>query len=73
MTQFSEIMTLINSLSLLSEDELTERISSEVSRAKQSGQFDYDKISHSVMAILPYLSQAQQQKILSILDQIKNA
>ena len=48
-----------------------QELAKNVAKQKQNGTFDFDSISQSINAILPYLSEEQRQNIMTLLSTIK--
>lgn len=55
----------------MNQSELMNELKKNVSKQKQDGSFDYNKLSSTIEQVLPYLSQDQQKNLMSILNQIK--
>ena len=51
--------------------ELMQELLKNVQKSKQDGSFDFEKLAGSIKQILPYLSQEQQNSVMTILNQIK--
>ena len=69
---FSEnIENLYDKYKNLTQEELMQELAKNVAKQKQNGTFDFDNISQSINAILPYLSEEQKQNIMSLLSVIK--
>ena len=52
-------------------NQLMEELLKNVTKSKSEGNFDFEKISESIKQIMPYLTQEQQQNIMTILHKIK--
>lgn len=69
---FSEnVENLYDKYKNFTQDELLQELAKNVANQKQNGTFDFDSISKSINAILPYLSEEQRQNILSLLSTLK--
>ena len=51
--------------------ELMQELKNQVSKQKQEGTFDYNKLSSTINQVLPYLSDNQKNNLLSILNSLK--
>ena len=70
--EFSEnVENLYDKYKNFTQDELMQELAKNVAKQKQNGTFDFDSISQSINAILPYLSEEQRQNIMTLLSTIK--
>ena len=69
--QEQKVEDLYNTYKDMNSTELMQELFKNVQKSKQDGSFDFLKLSESVKQILPYLSQEQQNSVMSILNQIK--
>ena len=61
----------VSQYSNLSKDEMMSKLFSEVGSLKQSGKFDYEKISNMAENIKGYLTTEQQKSLEKLLKQIR--
>ena len=69
--QDQKVEDLFNKYKDMNSFELMQELLKNVQKSKQDGSFDFEKLAESIKQILPYLSQEQQNSVMTILNQIK--
>lgn len=55
----------------MDQNSLMQELVSQVSKQKQDGTFDYDKLNKTIQSVMPYLTEQQKNNLLSIISQLK--
>lgn len=63
-----ELSKMYDNMKDMSQDELMERLKSEIKRQKNDGSFDYDALIHSLNAIKDFLPKENYDNMIRIID-----
>ncbi len=66
----SDVETIINRYSGMSEEQLMQELISATNRQKADGTFDRESVQKGVDAVLPMLNDAQKKKLFNIISRI---